>query len=210
MQASERIEFDEQLGILCAGFNLPVTAQRREAYWRGLGKMSLAQFARCVDYALSDDWTSEDLPSTTQIWSIHRGFRARPAGLVATQDTTREDPRDHLLFYANRMFLRHLVARGGLGLELWAARQFVRSLVEWWCPPIREGDQDATQDEFIRQFATGLHKISPLADSTRLEWETRAADPHTHAAFPPYMGRQLEARYAQTHVSPQASLELTA
>lgn len=222
MQSSERTEFDEQLGILCAGFNVPITPHRREAYWKSLAKMSLAQFARCVDYAVSDDWRGEDVPSTHQIWGIHRSFRARPAGVVATLEAAREDPRDHLLFYANRMFLRHLVARGGLGstgrfvpaygmvdckpsAELVAARKFVRGLVEWWCPPICDGDTDATQAEFVRQFMTGLDKISPLTDSVRREFESRVNAPETQQAFPPSMGRKLESRYEM----PQEQLALT-
>lgn len=227
MQSSERTEFEEQLGILCAGFNVPVTPHRREAYWKGLAKMSLAQFARCVDHAVSDDWADAEVPTTKQIWGMHRSFRMRPAGVIATQDHEREDPRDHLLFYANRMFLRHLVTRGGLGStgrfvpaygmvdckpspELIVARKFVRDLVDWWCGPIAEGDPDAIQADFIRQFMTGLDKISPLVPEVKREWESRIADPRSQAPFDRSMGRRpLEAQYEKPMtVGAQAALEL--
>jgi hypothetical protein len=54
MQADDLTEFERLLGQLCAAFEVPVTKARKDAYWTGLRKMSIAQFARLVDLALTD------------------------------------------------------------------------------------------------------------------------------------------------------------
>jgi hypothetical protein len=199
MQSADREEFESQLGKLCAGYNLPVTTHRRDAYWSGLGKMSLAQFARCVDYAISEEGP-EDLPTPKWVWRIHRSLRSRGA-VIATLDQPPEDTRDHLLHYANRMFLRHLASRGGVGAELLAGRTVVRELVEWFSEPVLEGDEDATPAEFIRQFMLGLDRVSPITPDSRAAWEEMRSQPLARIPFPAYMGRPLEGRPRQELLS---------
>lgn len=209
MESGDRTEFDAQLAILCAGYDKPV-GDRGEAYWKGLHRMGLIEFARCVEHAVSEQGP-EKFPTTHAIWDIARALKSRGRA-TSTAVAVPEDPRDHLLFYANRMFLRHMITRGGLGStgrfipahgmvdvqaspELIAARQFVRKLVDWWSEPIRESDPDATHAEFIRQFTEGLDKISPLASATRREWEKRQRELSPRDIFPPHMGRELEPKY---------------
>jgi hypothetical protein len=212
VQSTDREQFEEQLGVLCAGFNLPVTPHRRDAYWRGLAKMSLAQLSRCVDLAVSEEGP-DDLPTPKQIWRMHRGFRSQGA-LVATQEQAKEDPRDHLLFFANRMFLRHLTDRGGLGStgrfvpgygmvdckpsgELIAARKFTRDLVDYWTGPVSESDPDATPAEFIRQFAAGLSQVSTVESQTLRAWREHMDAPESQTPFGRHMARALEPRFAR-------------
>lgn len=73
MQASDREEFKTELGKLCAGFNVPLTKIREEGYWTGFTRMSIGQFRRAVEYALSEHYLDEDLPTVGKIWKIHRG-----------------------------------------------------------------------------------------------------------------------------------------
>ncbi len=212
MQTADREEFEQLLAKLCAGYEKPVTQARTAAFWSGLAKMSLAQFDRCVDHALSDDGP-EDLPSTKGIWRIHREMRTR-GSVVSSQTPSAEDQRDHLLFYANRMFLHHIGMRGGLGStgrfvpaygmvdckpspELVAARIVVRELVEWFSEPVREGDEDATPAEFTRQFMLGLEAVSRIDPRARASWELMREQPSARVPFPAYMGRDLEPRYAR-------------
>jgi hypothetical protein len=209
MNTSDREAFDDLVAKLCAGYGATVTEHRRSAYWSSLAKMSLAQFERCIDQALSEEGP-EDLPPPKGIWRIHRGFRAKGPAMQAGPT---EDPRDHLLFYANRMFLHHLGTRGGLGstgrfvpaygmvdckpsAELIAARIVVRDLVEWFSAPVLEGDEDATPAEFIRQLMLGLEPVSRIEPRTRAAWEAMRQEPRARIPFPAYMGRELEARYA--------------
>lgn len=80
MLSTEREDFETQLEVLFGGYPTFLTPPRKEAYWRGLQKMPLSTFVRCVDYALQD--TSEEakkLPTVHRIWDISRGLkRAQP------------------------------------------------------------------------------------------------------------------------------------
>lgn len=211
MNSGDRKEFDAQIAILCAGYDKPL-GDRAEAYWKGLHRMSLIEFARCVEYALGDDGP-EKLPTVHIVRQILSKLKNQTRSYA--QLPANEDPRDHLLFYANRMFLRHLVTREGLGStggfvpahgmvdvhasrELLVARRFVSELVDCWAGFIREGDTDATQAEFVRQFSVGLNRISPIAEGTRRELGDRQLEPLAQAPFPPYMARELEQKYQGT------------
>ncbi len=73
MNFDDRPEFDEQLRLLCAGFNVPI-GDRAEAYWKGLARMSLIEFARCVEFALGEHGP-EKIPTSPQIWGIRKQLR---------------------------------------------------------------------------------------------------------------------------------------
>lgn len=73
MQANDREEFKTLLGMLCGGFNVPLTKQREEGYWAGLSRMSVGNFRRAVEFALGENYAEEELPTTGKLWRIHRG-----------------------------------------------------------------------------------------------------------------------------------------
>lgn len=110
MQLADRAQFDSQLGALCAGFNVPVTELRSEAYWRGLERMHLSQFARVVSHALGEDGP-ERIPTAPQCWTIARQLRAqRPR---ATEPAATQPTVTPLVAFGNRCLLRYLrEARG--------------------------------------------------------------------------------------------------
>lgn len=91
MQSTERAEFDEQVKLLFAGFNVPTSTERLEAYWKGASKMSMIEFARCVEAALGEDGP-EKLPTAPAMWHIRSKLKARAQGpqqiSVATTDAT--------------------------------------------------------------------------------------------------------------------------
>jgi hypothetical protein len=205
MLSTDQPEFWEQLATLCAGFNIPVTTERKEAYWTGLRKMNLVQFVRVVEYALSEDGPDK-FPTTKAIWNLHKAARAQATQV--TQPVRQIEQQDHLLYLANRMFLRHLVNRGGLGStgrfvpgygmvdcqaspELLAARKVVMDLVDWFCGPIREGDLDATPSAFITAYIAGLQRVSPIDRRTLDRWKIMLAHPRAQIPFPAHMGREL-------------------
>lgn len=113
MLSTEREGFEHQLGVLCAGFNVAVTTERIDAYWRGLAKMGLAAFERVVEFALGETGP-EKIPIPRQCWLVHR--RLRSAQRVAEQAPVQMDfePPSVLVMHAQRVllsFLRH--QRGG-------------------------------------------------------------------------------------------------
>jgi hypothetical protein len=102
------------------------------------------------------------------------------------------DTRDHLLFWANRLMLRHLISRGGLGTaQLEACRKVVQDTVKWFLNPVREGDEDATPAAFLTMIAQGFGKVSPLKESTRQAWGRMLKEPGMQKPFGIEMARVL-------------------
>jgi hypothetical protein len=77
-QQAERKQFEAQIAVLCAGYNIPVTNERNEAYWRGLIKMPLGTLERVVDHALGPEGP-EKIPNPRQMWGIYRDLRSAGA-----------------------------------------------------------------------------------------------------------------------------------
>ncbi len=74
MLISDRSEFDAQLGMLCAGFNVPL-GERAQAYWKGLAKMDLSTFSRVVEHSLGEEGP-EKIPTAGACWAISKKLRA--------------------------------------------------------------------------------------------------------------------------------------
>jgi hypothetical protein len=196
MQAADRDEFEIQLAKLCAGFNVPMTSHRKDAYWSGLAKLSLPQFARCVDYALTDDGP-DDLPSTKGIWKIFRALRS--GHTFEQQRQVRPLEPDHIEYWANRLLYAHIASRGGLGTpgssaspELTTVLKAKRELVDWFAGPIRDGDTDATPAEFLRQWIAALQEIGHVDKALNSRWCEMIERPEYSQPFPPSMGRELQ------------------
>lgn len=203
MQVAERNEFEEQLAILCAGFNVPATAHRRHAYFTGLAKMSLAQFTRCVEHALTEEGP-EDLPTAKGIWRIHRDIRRAPHMQAAVK---KEDP-DHLEYFANRLMLDLWFDLGGFGsvgtfkpaygmVDCKASPLLLtllgekRRVVDWYAGPVREGDALATPAAFVREFERAFAKHVTVSPAVRRKWQSMCEFPGNALPFPPTMAREL-------------------
>lgn len=208
MQANDREEFLRELSKLCAGFGVPLTKGREEAYWVGLTRMSIQQFRKCVEFALGPDYDGTDLPKTGQIWRIYKGTAISPN----KPDVKLLPPdEDHLAYLANRLLWLHVSHRGGLGstgrfvpargmvdykasLELAACLKFKRELVAEFCGFVQEGDEMATTAAFVRWWAGGLAKVSEVLPRTARNYEQLACAPESQAPLPAYMARELAAQ----------------
>lgn len=219
MQSSDREHFLIQLARLCAGFDIPVTKAREDAYWSGLAAMSLAQFARCIDFAVGPHYDDEKFPTTGRLWKIHRSFRSAPQHAIIEQPI---DSRDHLEYYANRLLLRHMGHRLGLGSkgrfmpgyglvecvaspELLACRQATKAITNWFRGPVSEGAEDATPAAFIEAFIRAIAAVSVITPTTLLEWAEQVKDPLAQLPFPAWMARPL----AKSTDTDRPLLELT-
>jgi hypothetical protein len=112
MLSTEREDFDKQLEVLFGGYPTFMTAPRKEAYWRGLQKMPLSVFIRCVDMALQDQ--SEEgkkLPTVNRVWELSRQLKARAQPVQQPQDVVRFDDY-HLL--GQRWLFGYLLKNGGI------------------------------------------------------------------------------------------------
>lgn len=202
MLSTDREEFEAQVATYCAGCNVPATTERQEAFWIGLSKMTLIEFTRCVEFALSEQGPEKPPLTPKSIWRLHREIQAN-ARSRTQQVVHRAEQQDHLLYFANRMFLRHIGNRGGLGStghgdckasdELVKARAALRDTVNWFCGPIREGDPDATPHAFMLALIKALDAVSPINRAAIVEWEQMLEEVDAHRPFPASMGRELPA-----------------
>lgn len=205
MQPDDREEFRMVLATLCAGFDVPMTKAREDAYWVGLAKMSLTQFRRCVEHAIGADYTDDRFPNTNKIWRIYRGTAFTNA--PAEQKALPPDP-DHLAYFANRLLWLHVSHRGGLGStgrfvpaygmvdckgsdELNRCLAFKRAIVEEFCEWVNNGDETATPESFIRWWIVGMQKISEVLPRTIRDLERLAEEPEARHPFAPLMAREI-------------------
>jgi hypothetical protein len=195
MQSTDRPEFDEQLKILCAGYDKPV-GDRSEAYWKGLAKMSLIEFARCVEFCMTEEGP-EKMPTAPGMWKIRKQLRSAPT-IILPLKTQRHAPDSHMVFFANRLMLRHVVWRGGIGeVELDRCLRAKAELVIEFAGYVREEDELATQGEFIRRFHLELGRVSKMAHEEK--WQELIEDPR---------GKFLFSTHSVEGISPTGSLDL--
>jgi hypothetical protein len=206
MLSTDREEFLALLGKLCAGYDRPCTKAREEAYWSGLGKMSLLQFARAVDVALGEEGP-EKFPTPHTLWELHK--QAHATHTVHVQTPT--DDRDHLEYFANRLLFIHSSNRGGLGStgrfvpaygmvdcvaspELIAVLKVKRELVEEFLEYIREGDELATPKEFVRRWVIAIERIGVVTRKTLEHYRVMVSSTDAQQPFPASMARSLKPR----------------
>lgn len=159
MISTDKPEFETQLTMLCQGYGFWL-GDRLEAYWKGLQKMTLVQFARCVEYALSEEGP-EKIPNTHGVWKIHRELRQWPTA------PTPEPPPPEVgkwLGYVNGLFLKYLLHRRvTLGetadINLAARRQRCRDIAAWFEGLEAERDPEATMADLERKFKAAMHAI---------------------------------------------------
>ena len=215
MLSTDRTEFDAQLEILCAGYDRPV-GNRSEAYWKACAKMSLIEFARIVEHAISPDGPTK-FPSTHDVWDILKKLRTESRRRTIEQP---QDARDHLEFYGNRLLLRHMGDRRGLGsmgkfvpghglvdcgasAELLDCRRAMKAVVDWFTEPVRDDADDATPAAFIESAMKAIAAVSIITPATIREWSTQMQDPAAHVPFPAWMARPLP----RTNAVPSSLLE---
>lgn len=169
MQSIDQDIFKDLLTKLCAAYDKPL-GDRFEAYWTGLGSMSVPEFSRVVDQCCGENQPPK-MPLPGQVWALLRSMQA-----AAKADSHANRPNgvpkhdDNILFFANRLLLAHMRAKKGLGstseyepsAELQACLDVKRSMVKEWRGYIAEEDDAATPQEFIRLFFLGINRASTL------------------------------------------------
>lgn len=203
MQISDRERFEVLLEKLYAGFNMPMSRARSDAYFDGLQKMQLVRFSRCVDEALGENGP-ERIPSVTQIWKIYKTIAHTNAPLPEAKPVE----QDHIAHFANRLLLNHITARGGLGSkgkfvapygmtqceqsnELTECLKVKADLVDFFLELIREGSADATPAEFVKTWVKHVGAISPIAPGALANYTKIIAGPNAKKPFEKFMARDL-------------------
>lgn len=174
MQSTDREEFEIQLARLCAGFNVPVTKHRVNAYWSGCAKMSLLQMSRAIDEALGEHGP-DDLPTTKILWKILRGGRTSgPAGVHTSAPTPQDEGpsiQAQLCEYA-ALHVHDLSGPKGMTLKEYS-RPWTYVYREWW---------DATRPKGFERCAECVGLVIDLDNGKRLGWSVAAmiADTEGH------------------------------
>lgn len=109
MLSTERTDFETHLAVLFGGYPTFLTPPRIEAYWRGLAKMPLSVFVRCVDYALGEKG-QDKLPTVNTLWQISKTLRTNPRP-QAQADTPAFDGTHA---WGNRCLLAFMVKHNGV------------------------------------------------------------------------------------------------
>ena len=109
---------------------------------------------------------------------------------------TRQDTLpDSLLLFGNRLYLIHMINRGGLGskegkpsAEYQAVLKLRDELVQEFTQYIQDADELATPREFLRRWVAGLKRIGGVInEDTLVRYRKLAAMDEARAPFPRWM-----------------------
>jgi hypothetical protein len=110
VQDGERDACEAILAEIFAALDKPFGEVQREAFWKGLAKMSIVELARCRDLLL-DEWSKSDPPrrfGVGELWGAKRRLRSaapqRPVHDGWTGDDWDQRANQRLLSYILRMW----------------------------------------------------------------------------------------------------------
>lgn len=206
--STDRQEFDTLMATLCAAYNTPPTAARKDSYWRAFGKQTLVEFAHLVDQALE----YEDFDGMPTVPQLRKLKYRRPAGLVVAQQA--KDERDTLQRFGNRMLLKLIVLSLGLGSTgkfvpghgivnaqpsalLSALREELQAIIEWFRHGVAEEDDAATPKYFVDLVHRAFCRHTKISDAVMAEWMKFCTEPEGSLPFPAYMVRDMKAASPQ-------------
>lgn len=170
MNSGDRHEFDTQMSLLCAGFNVPI-GDRSEAYWKGVIRMSLMEFTRCVEHALGEDGP-EKIPTCSQLWGIRKQLRAQ-ARVVVVEQKAREVEYTNAQREANLLLIDwlnwHCRNRGPAIPEGTARAMYgeARELAGQVQMLTEEQDPDMTGRRFLDEFCDRVLPLYDAGEATR-------------------------------------------
>lgn len=132
----DRDQFDQKLSVLFAGIDKPLGDAAREAFWRGLAKMSLVEFNRCVDLLLRELEDHEGPPkrfSVADVWQAKHRLRAKAPGAPTVQPDLAWDG-DRWDMAGNARLWKHITRKimgSGVRISPDQVRQLVAAKNAW-------------------------------------------------------------------------------
>lgn len=189
MQADDRKAFDTILAEIFAAIDKPLGETQREAFWKGLQRMHIVEFARCRDQLLEELEKGEPPRrfGVGDIWGVKRRLRApAPTAIQQKQSEPTGDKWDeeaslHLQGYIRRRLSADPQAFGRpasyMGMKTMstpnadASPEFVRTVQKLvavknlWAADMREiapGPEDVAPD--VKQAAWEDYIASAEAD----------------------------------------------
>jgi hypothetical protein len=83
MLQADREEFDRQVALLCAAFNVPV-ADRADAYWLAFNKLRLDDWLRMVAHCVGQNGPDK-MPSVPALWKVRATLRSGQRPSIGVQ-----------------------------------------------------------------------------------------------------------------------------
>jgi hypothetical protein len=170
MLTTDRSDYDKLFDTWCVGLGAIPTEARREAYWKGLSKMSVIQFSRVVDHCLSEDGP-EKIPTVPGVWKLWRSIAAAARTRSMPPPQPPEEQSEGLKL-VNGMFLQYINRRRVLeqfqgNIDVPKRRAACLGMVPWLNQAIEE-DLRPSREELQRMFDAEMTKIPDL--SSTIEW----------------------------------------
>jgi hypothetical protein len=152
VQEADLPAFERAFRRLCAGFDVPATDARREAYWRAFHKLSVLEFAGLVDTALVES-TFASMPTVGALRELHRKVQS-PALTAAPSGPS---VQAQLCEYA-AIKLKHLIRKDAPAADRWKySRPWTYCYREW-------------RDGAGKQCAEVLGVVIDLDDGNKIGW----------------------------------------
>lgn len=148
MQESDTANFERSLQRLCAGFDVPMSDARKEAYWRSFRKLQLLEFTGLIDMALVES-TFASMPTVGALWELHRKVQSPRASSLPNSGPSLQE---RLCEYVLREFGSRLTPKEMAGPWAYVYR-------EW-----RDGDKHCAE-------CTGV--VIEREDGTRIGFQVR-------------------------------------
>lgn len=73
METLDRPEFERQVSLICAAYNVPM-GDRGAAYWTAFNRLGIIEFARIVERVIGPDGPDK-MPTVKQLWDIRRELK---------------------------------------------------------------------------------------------------------------------------------------
>lgn len=160
MIPDDRKEFDALLAQLCAGYNVPFTEERKQAYWTGLQKLHIAAFTRVVEYSLGEH-APEKFPAVRGLWDLHKILRRQAPPPRVSDSAPPPDITDFAAF-ANRRLLAFLSTVGG------ASDASLKRLVE-----VKTRVTDQVRELLLEEPITEEEFATQLRNEWSKQWDRR-------------------------------------
>jgi hypothetical protein len=166
MQSStEQPEFQGHVARLFAGFGIPATDERQAAFWTAFKILSLLEFSRMVDQALSENGLKEK-PNVPVMWGVRAGMKSRAASVyhegASTPVAVAPEPSFGMRLVST-MFMTYMHRRRVLeqfkgDINMLARRRKCREIADW-IDGCRAESMLPTLDECMAAFANGMKHV---------------------------------------------------
>jgi hypothetical protein len=168
MQITEQTEFQGHVARLCAGLGVPPTEERQAAFWTAFKVLSLLEFSRMVDQALSENGL-KGKPDVPAMWALRASMKARPVPGQPPPPATIEPSFGVKLvdsMFMTYVYQRKFVEQFKGDINMAARRQKCRELAGW-IDGMKAEDMLPTLPECMTAFGNAMKSVADVLVESR-------------------------------------------